>query len=221
MNAPSKEPDRRKLFRRTVDERLDFIQSVVDGLSEPITIINKQYQLICLNKAARELAPDNNGLPKSLICYMCNHGKDIPCTESEYSCPVNNAKVTGKPVTVVHENTLPNKEVRSFEIVATPLWSRDGAFQGIVESLRDITDRRRTEQEREHLIAELQRALSKVKALSGLLPICASCKNIRDDRGYWKRLEEYISDHSEAEFSHGICPVCAQKLYGKDFEQEK
>jgi AmiR/NasT family two-component response regulator len=63
------------------------------------------------------------------------------------------------------------------------------------------------------LNAELQAALAKVKTLSGLLPICASCKKIRDDQGYWHQVEVYIRDHSEVEFSHGICPDCAQKLY--------
>jgi signal transduction histidine kinase len=61
--------------------------------------------------------------------------------------------------------------------------------------------------------AELQEALSNIKTLTGFLPICASCKKIRDDKGYWNQLEAYIQDHSEAEFSHSICPGCAQKLY--------
>jgi hypothetical protein len=60
---------------------------------------------------------------------------------------------------------------------------------------------------------ELELALSDVKTLSGLLPICAGCKNIRDDKGYWNRIESYISDHSEADFTHGICPDCAEELY--------
>jgi hypothetical protein len=60
---------------------------------------------------------------------------------------------------------------------------------------------------------ELEEALDKVKILSGYLPICASCKKIRDDKGYWNQIEMYIRDHSEAEFSHGICPECAKKLY--------
>jgi PAS domain S-box-containing protein len=77
----------------------------------------------------------------------------------------------------------------------------------------DITERKQIEEERQRLISELQEALSKVKTLSGLLPICASCKKIRDDKGYWKQLETFISEHSEAEFSHGICPECAAKLY--------
>jgi hypothetical protein len=63
------------------------------------------------------------------------------------------------------------------------------------------------------LIRELQEALTMVKLLSGLLPICASCKKIRDDKGYWTQIESYIRDHSEAEFSHGICPDCMKKLY--------
>lgn len=79
--------------------------------------------------------------------------------------------------------------------------------------LTDITDRKLMEQERERLIAELQHALSEVKKLSGLLPICASCKKIRDDQGYWSQIEVFIKKHSEAEFSHGICPECRDKLY--------
>jgi len=60
---------------------------------------------------------------------------------------------------------------------------------------------------------EKEKALMEVKKLTGLLPICASCKKIRDDKGYWNQIELYIRDRSEAEFSHGICPDCAKKLY--------
>lgn len=68
-------------------------------------------------------------------------------------------------------------------------------------------------EERESLIAELRDALSKVKTLTGLLPICASCKKIRDDTGYWEQIEQYVSDHTEAAFTHSICPECVKKLY--------
>lgn len=77
----------------------------------------------------------------------------------------------------------------------------------------DISDRIETEKEKERLIEKLQDMLSQVKQLSGFLPICASCKNIRDDEGYWKQIETYIRDHSEVQFSHSICPDCAKKLY--------
>jgi len=77
------------------------------------------------------------------------------------------------------------------------------------------------EQERRGLISDLQAALAKVKVLSGLLPICASCKNIRDERGYWHRVEEYIRDHSLADFSHSVCPPCARKLYPEYFNKSE
>jgi DNA-binding NtrC family response regulator len=80
-------------------------------------------------------------------------------------------------------------------------------------SIRYAIERKRAEEEQIRLIFELQKALAKVKQLSGLLPMCASCKKIRDDKGYWNQLEAYISDHSEADFSHGICPECVKKLY--------
>ena len=67
--------------------------------------------------------------------------------------------------------------------------------------------------EKDELISRLQDALDSIKKLSGLLPICASCKKIRDDKGYWNQIEQYIAEHSEAEFSHGICPDCVRKLY--------
>ncbi|MCX5804853.1 MAG: PAS domain S-box protein [Proteobacteria bacterium] len=82
------------------------------------------------------------------------------------------------------------------------------------------TERKQAEEEREKLIVELQEALNKVKTLSGLLPICASCKKIRNDEGYWEQIELYIRDHSEAEFSHSICPECAEKLYPEYYKKK-
>jgi two-component system cell cycle sensor histidine kinase/response regulator CckA len=78
-------------------------------------------------------------------------------------------------------------------------------------------ERKRAEAEREKLIKELQDAIARINKLNGLLPICAHCKKIRDDKGYWNQIESYIREHSEAEFSHGICPDCAQKLYPEFF----
>ncbi len=67
------------------------------------------------------------------------------------------------------------------------------------------------------MIHELQEAFAKIKVLSGFIPICASCKKIRDDQGYWNQLEAYIQSHTEAQFSHGICPDCATALYSDYF----
>ncbi|HEX9922163.1 MAG TPA: response regulator [Anaerolineae bacterium] len=86
-------------------------------------------------------------------------------------------------------------------------------------SIRYAIERRRAQLERDDLIAELQTALAEVKTLSGLLPICASCKKIRDDQGYWQQVEVYLKQHSDAEFSHGFCPNCLEKLYPDIFEK--
>ena len=89
----------------------------------------------------------------------------------------------------------------------------DGKPVELLGIFRDITERKLLENEKEKLISDLTEALSKVKALEGILPICASCKMIRDENGAWNQIETYIRDRSEAQFSHGICPDCAKKLY--------
>ena len=81
----------------------------------------------------------------------------------------------------------------------------------------EIDVRKQAEEELEQVVDKLRKALAEVKTLSGLLPICAGCKKIRDDKGYWNQLECYIRDHAHVEFSHGICPDCATKLY-PDFD---
>jgi hypothetical protein len=86
----------------------------------------------------------------------------------------------------------------------------------------DISDRVDAENKQAYLIAKLEETLSQVKQLSGFLPICASCKKIRDDEGYWNQIESYIKKHSDVVFSHGICPDCVKKLYPEiDLEQHK
>lgn len=94
-----------------------------------------------------------------------------------------------------------------------PIKDDQGYTTGVVVVFRDVSERRHAEEEREHLILKLQDALANVKTLSGLLPICATCKKIRDDKGYWNQVEAYIQAHSEAQFTHGICPDCLKKHY--------
>lgn len=126
------------------------------------------------------------------------------------------AKLAGKlPPGKELERIYRRKDGTTFPVLVEDRLIRDeeGRIKGIRCIIQDITERKRAEGEREKLIAELREALAKVKTLRGLIPICASCKKIRDDQGYWKQIESYVRDHSEAEFSHGICPDCMKKLY--------
>lgn len=121
--------------------------------------------------------------------------------------------LTGKPVEFEQFSEPLN---RHYQVSAFSLGG--GRFATV---FRDITERKQAEAERERLIGRLQDALAQVKQLSGMLPICASCKKIRDDAGYWHNVEEYVRAHSDVEFSHGICPECARTLYPEMFTDEQ
>jgi methyl-accepting chemotaxis protein len=101
-------------------------------------------------------------------------------------------------------------QVRNHDELGDLFW----AFQGMAQRLKV------TEESRERLIQSLKDSLLNIKRLQGMLPICASCKKIRDDKGYWNRIENYIAEHSEAEFTHGLCPDCMKKLYGNSLSED-
>ncbi len=100
------------------------------------------------------------------------------------------------------------KLTEPFGYMIKPIESRE-----LHATLEIVLYKAKMEKERKQLISELREALSEVKLLRGFIPICSSCKNIRDDEGYWHRIEAYIQKHSDAEFTHSICPKCARRLY--------
>lgn len=87
--------------------------------------------------------------------------------------------------------------------------------------ITDISEKKKAETERERLISELREALENVRTLRNLLPICSACKNIRDDNGSWHKIETYISKHSDAKFTHGVCPDCSKRLYPELYEDDE
>ena len=94
-----------------------------------------------------------------------------------------------------------------------PIVNDSGVVETVICTSKNITKRKLAEEALKEKHHKLLEALKEIKILSGLLPICASCKKIRDDNGYWNQIESYINQHSEAEFSHSICPDCAKRLY--------
>jgi PAS domain S-box-containing protein len=103
------------------------------------------------------------------------------------------------------------------------LWNAtaDLEHEVIYSVARDITERKRAEEERERLLRELQDALAEVRELQEILPICSYCRNIRDDRNYWQTVENYISHHTNTRFSHGICPACYENVVEPEFGDTK
>lgn len=106
---------------------------------------------------------------------------------------------------------LANMTIRAHQKKMARLEEDERILRGVTEEQQEEIARQNSELREQNV--QLVKALEEVKALSGMLPICASCKKIRDDQGYWNQLEEYITRHSEAVFTHGICPDCAEKLY--------
>ena len=101
--------------------------------------------------------------------------------------------------------------IRDVEVFAGPIKLKERTL--LCSIVHDVSEKRQIEKERDVLISDLQSALNEIKVLRGILPICSKCKKIRDDTGYWEQIESYIDKHSDASFSHGICPDCIKELY--------
>jgi len=125
------------------------------------------------------------------------------------------SKLTRAQKNLIHRYRIYTKKgyVRWVEDRKSSIFSDKGDFICIDGIVFDITDSKKAEEGREKILKSLQEALENVKTLSGLVPICANCKKIRDDKGYWKQIEAHIEQHSNAKFSHGICPECSEELY--------
>ena len=119
----------------------------------------------------------------------------------------------------IFRHRLSDGTIRDVEVFSGPITVSGSPL--LCSIIHDISERKRAEEDRERLVNELQEALNNIKTLRGMLPICASCKKIRDDKGYWNRIEGYIESRSEALFSHSICPECTEKLYGDEDWYEK
>jgi PAS domain S-box-containing protein len=193
--------------RRKAEKVSRQLAAIVEG-SEDAIISNTLTGIITSwNKAAEIIygytAEEAIGQPISL---------HIP-SEHLHELPDMLSRI-GRGERIFHHETIRQKKNGdgiNVSLTISPVRDGSGAIIGASTIARDITERERVRKEREKLIIELQEALAKVKTLTGMLPICAWCKKIRDDQGYWQQIEAYIRDHSEADFSHGICPACAQK----------
>ena len=197
-----------------------ILEDIAQGITESIFLLTKDFKIVWANKAAEK----ETGLKlEELIgnyCYKATHHLESPCSPPNDSCPVCVLHETGKPATEEHIHFDSRNQKIVVEVSAYPVTDSKGEIVKYVHVAKNITQRKQMEQERERLIDDLHKALANVKQLSGLLPICASCKKIRDDKGYWNQIEAYIRDHSEAQFSHGICPDCAEKHYAEFLGQK-
>lgn len=188
---------------------------IIDTMHDALIVLDPDGVVNVVNEAAMILLgyPEKDLLKKRLTAGMIR--------DTAFAARLE-AVIRAGPVSMREVESLSQDgQVRTLLISTSIMNNRYREPIATVCVLSDITDRKHAETERESLIARLQDALSSVKQLSGMLPICASCKKIRDDKGYWNQIESYIREHSEAEFTHGLCPECGQKLLDELGDQDK
>jgi len=194
--------------RRKTEEELHWsettIRALLNATDDAMLLIDPQGTCLALNETqARRLSKTTEELlGKCVYSYLPPHITNI---QREYA---EHVVRTAKPVRFED-----SRDGLWLENAVYPILDQSGSVAMLAISSRNITERKYSEQERENLIDRLQEYIGKIKTLSGLIPICSSCKRVRGDQGYWSQLEVYISEHSDAEFSHGLCPECAKKLY--------
>lgn len=209
----------RKQAEEALHKSYALLKSVVESPKEVVIFaLDRQYRYIAFNENhyktmkliwGVDIVPGN-----SMLGYIKNP-EDRMKAKNNFD-----RALSGKSFKVAEAYGDTALERRYYEDIYNPIIDENGNVIGLTLFLTDVTDRKLAEVERENIISELQQALSQVKTLSGLLPICASCKKIRDDKGYWHQVELYVQDHTRAEFSHGICPECAKRLYPEYYTEK-
>lgn len=195
--------------KRVADERAKT-EGIIAAIGDGVRIIDTNFMIVYENQRHKELLGDH----VSEYCFSAYRQREQECE----MCPLVVTFVEG----MVHkaERSLPTETgTKHLGITASPLRDASGRIIAAVVVVRDISERKVIEAEREELIVELQEALAKIKTLRGLIPTCAWCKKVRDDKGYWDGLENYIRENSDANFTHGICPECLKKTDPETYKE--
>lgn len=193
--------------RAMTNEKNKYL-TIFESVQDPVMFLDRHDRIENMNHAAARVLAGAK-VPGSLYYGDGQPGEGIPWLREELAALASSdsgEKTCDKSV----ETT---EGPRQYHVRIKRMLDVSEKFLGTVVILSDVTQRRLAEEERERVIVQLQDALARVKTLGGLIPICSSCKKIRDDKGYWDHVESYLREHSNAEFSHGLCPACTTTLY--------
>jgi PAS domain S-box-containing protein len=201
----------RKQVQEALEKERNLLQEVMNGAKKSnLVYLDREFNFVRVNSA---YAGTCGYKPEEMIGK--NHFALYPHPGNE--AIFTRVRDTGKAFEIRDKPfefpDQPERGTTYWDWTLTPVKDNSGQVIGLVFSLFETTDRKRAE---EALLLEkndLQKAIAEIKTLRGILPICSICKQIRDDKGYWKQIETYIREHSEADISHGICPACARKHY--------
>jgi PAS domain S-box-containing protein len=197
-------------------EKLFYLAAIIDSTAEAVISHNLEGVITTWNTGATQLFGYTEAEAVGQSVFMI-----IPESLKSTRKEIVDQLRSGAAIEPFETKRV-RKDGREVDIylAISPLKNADGKLLGASAIAYDITERKKAEDERTKMIHELNETLSKVRTLSGLLPICSSCKKIRDDKGYWQKLETFVHEHSNAEFSHSICPDCMERLY-PDFTKKR
>jgi PAS domain S-box-containing protein len=192
------------------------------------SLFNEAHDIILIHGYTEQNIPGPFLEINDFACFRLGYSReeflqlnifDIILSTEAKDVPVTSRLLTDRKQ-LVFEKTLKCKsgELISVEVNACVIIVEGRPYT--ISICRDITDHKKHEAVQQKLVSELSKALEDVKKLSGLLPICANCKKIRDDKGYWHQIEVFLMEHSEAEFTHSLCKECAKKLYPDLYKEE-
>ncbi len=196
----------RKHIEKQIQQEKNLSESLINSLPGIMYLFNEMGDFIRWNRNLETIT----GFSTKEVLNMNPLDFISPDDKASVKNSIDNVFKEGKATV---EAKLLTKEGRAIPYYFTGLKLAIDHIQYLIGIGLDIEEQKQIAKEKEELIEKLNESLSQVKKLSGFLPICASCKKIRDDKGYWNQIETYIKEHSEAEFSHGLCPECTEKLY--------
>ncbi len=158
----------------------------------------------------------NVGRPWTSEYFLGKTDRDwLPPDEADYITTIKSRVLrTGQGYRGEFSPTTPIGKI-TFDLTLEPMRDTTGKPIGVVGAAYDLSSTKTLLAERDRLIGDLTIALAKVRTLSGIIPICSSCKKIRTDQGYWQQVEEFVQQHSLAEFTHGLCPDCLTRMVGE------
>ncbi|HMV99072.1 MAG TPA: PAS domain S-box protein [Acidobacteriota bacterium] len=190
------------------------MEGIINSVADPIFVKDRTYRFVLLNDA---------------FCEFSGHSREEMLGKTDFDFfPAHQAQIfqekdedvflTGEEN--INEEELTDRAGNTHTIITKKTLHTTKAGEVLlVGVIRDVTELKRIEREREELIQKLQTALDEVKLLQGFLPICSYCKKIRQDENYWQQIEQYIFDHLGTQFSHSICPDCFTNIAQKELEQ--
>lgn len=191
----------------------EFVPVILELIPIGVFVVDTGRHVLISNSAARELwggaryvGPEDWGLYKLLDVET---GLPVPPDDR----PSARALLGEETTDALFAMEGFDGKRRLIQISAAPIRDDAGIVIGSVSTHYDITDRHRNAEERERLVRELQTALKEIRTLSGLLPICANCRRIRDAGSEWHSLEEHVRLHTDTEFTHSMCPQCTEYLF--------